>query len=497
MTSPRHLALAVDCGSTSFKAALFSASLERLGEGSVSVPYAVREGAVVELSAEALWTTFLDLAAETCASAGVSAQAVDTIAFDSQAQTFAFCAPTGLALTPFYSWMDCRASAEAAELDARLGHGFHRHCSFAPPIPPLQLSKMLWVSRHAAAAIGTAGRLVMLPGFLAERLGVPNTTDRNLAAMGGAYSLVSGGWWPAALAVCGLAADRLPRLVDVGATVQASVAPYSDLFRPDVAVTFAGNDQTAGAYGNACERGGMVVTLGTALVVYRHAGAGPGPYNSGGCWGPYPGGSYYELGTLDQGCQALDWARHHLMPGTPPDAFDAAVQRVVDEHRESSAPFFQPGRIATGTPWTGAPIGTPAPGGRGGSAGHAPPWSFALQGTAPGGRAEDTALAAYAVLEGISFALRRLLEINLGAAGQIHEIAVIGGGGKSTVWLSLLASVLGTPVTRGTGDALLGAAALSVGAPVTVIQPERTVYSPDRARAAILEARYRRWSDVP
>ena len=465
MTQPQHPILAVDCGSTTLKAALFSPALERLGEGSVPVPYTVQGGAAVEMSAEELWTAFRALTTATCASAGIPAHAIAAVAFDSQAQTFAFCTPDGRAGTPFYSWMDCRAEAEAAELGAGLGTDFHRHCSFAPPVAQLQISKMLWVARHLKPAGAVPGRLVMLPGFLAERLGVANTTDRNLAAMGGAYSLVTGDWWPAALAGCGLPADCLPRLVDVGATVAATATPYSDLFRPDIAVTFAGNDQTAGAYGNACERGGMVVTLGTALVVYRHAGVRPGPYHPGSCWGPYPGGSYYELATLDQGCHALDWARRQLMPGTEPGAFAAAAARVVAAQREAAAPLFLPGCIASGTPWT-----EPAGG--------------------------DTDAAAYAVLEGISFALRRLIEVNLGAAGQAQEIAVIGGGSKSAVWLALLASVLGTAVSRGSGDALLGAAALSAGVPPCPA-PARAIYQPDPRRARMLTARYRRWTTLP
>jgi xylulokinase len=465
MTSTRRLILAVDCGSTNFKAALFSGALARLGEGSVPVPYTVQGGAVVELSGEDVWAAFLDLVGKTCASAGISPRALDAVAFDSQAQTFALYAPSGQALTPFFSWMDSRAEAEAAELTVRLGRDFHCHCSFAPPIPQLQVAKMLWMARHLPEAVRASSRLVSLPGFLAERLGVPNTTDRNLAAMGGAYSLARGDWWPEALALCGMTAERMPRLVDVGTTVGASTSPYGDRFRPDLEVTFAGNDQTAGAYGNACERGGMVVTLGTALVVYRHTGTKPGPYNPGGCWGPYPGGSYYELGTIDQGCQALDWARNQLLPGTPPAAFDAAAHSVVEAHREALAPLFQPGRIGAGKPWSEAPVDVPT--------------------------------AAYAVLEGISFALRRLIEVNLGAAGQVQQIAVSGGGGKSAVWLALLASALGSPVSRSVGDALLGAAALSAGVPPTAELAGRTVYRPDPDRSGVLQPRYRRWAALP
>ena len=62
------------------------------------------------------------------------------------------------------------------------------------------------------------------------------------------------------------------------------------------ALVLAGNDQTCGAVGAGCREGTWLATLGTALVAYRLAGPAVGPYHPAGCWGPYPGGGYYELG---------------------------------------------------------------------------------------------------------------------------------------------------------------------------------------------------------
>jgi xylulokinase len=461
MSASARVILAVDCGSTSFKAALFSSRLERLGEATGPVPYARHDATCVEMPGEGLWQAFADVVSGACRSAGLPSRRVDRIAFASQAQTFALCDPACRPLTPFFSWLDRRAEAEAAEAAAAFGADFHRHCSFAPPIPQLQLCKMRWLSRAHPDVLSPPAALALLPGFLAWRLGVANTVDRNLAAMGGAYSLVCGAWWPAALDFCGFANVSMPRLVDLGATVAAEAAPWSDAYRAGLGVTFAGNDQTAGAYGNGCEHGGIVVTLGTALVVYRHAGDRPGPYHPGGCWGPYPRGSFYELATIDEGCKALDWARASLLPGQPAAAFDALASRTVAAAAEDRAPRFHPGRIAAGTPWAGA--------------------------------REESAGAAYAVLEGICFALRRLLDGALCADGRARRIAVIGGGSRSDLWLGLLANVLGTPVTRGAGDALLGAAAMSLGMPVPEAQAAGAVWRPEPQRLPVLEARYRQW----
>lgn len=465
MTATRRIILAVDCGSTNLKGALFSDALERLGDAAAPVPYSRAGGAEVEMPADGLWEALLDVTRSVCRAGRVASTEITDVAFDSQAQTFALCEASGRALTPFYSWMDYRAEAEAAEIAAHLGDGFHRHCSFAPPIPQLQICKMRWVRNHQPGALRQAAALALLPGFFAGRLGVPNATDRNLAAMGGAYSLATGDWWHDALELAGFTASQMPRLVDVGTSLTATAAPADPAFRPGLRITFAGNDQTAGAFGNGCDGGGMVLTLGTALVAYRHAGREPGPYNPGGCWGPYPGGSYYELGTIDQGCQALDWARQRLEPALSAAQVDAAALRVMAAGRPALAPLFLPQRIPGGQPW----LGTPG----------------------------DVDLQAYAVLEGIAFALRRLVEVSLRSASRAQEIAVVGGGSRSDVWLGLIADVLGTAVARGTGDALLGAAAMALGGGHGPATAAARRFRPTAGRAALLDDRYRRWLAEP
>jgi xylulokinase len=141
------------------------------------------------------------------------------------------------------------------------------------------------------------------------------------------------------------------------------------------------------------------------------------------------------------------------------------VRRALSAGREFAAPRFHPDRIASGRPWSTTPDEAPA--------------------------------AAYAVLEGICFALRRLIETILPPAGRSRRTAVIGGGSRSELWLDLLAQVLCSPLTRGSGDALLGAAALHLGVPVGQGPSGVVVWKPDPERAQPLEARYRQWLADP
>jgi xylulokinase len=351
-------------------------------------------------------------------------------------------------VTPAVSWLDRTATTEAKQATTRLGSEFHRHCSFPAPIPQLQLCKVKrWLTRNPELA---EARLVALPGWIALRLGAENTTDENLAAMGGLYSLSRRDWWSEALAFAGVSKDQLPRLVRLGEEVPAS--PSIKGLPAQLRVVFAGNDQTAGAYGNGVGEGTVLATLGTALVAYRCVGAQPGVCRPGVFRGPYPGSRHYELATRDEGCLALDRVRQERFNGLSAQEFDhlAATYRPTAE-----SVLFYP--ELNQSPTTETP--------------------------------EETA---YATLEGIGFALRELLEDKLGVVRGRETVKLAGGGGKSPVWRQLIASILACPTVRAEGDALLGAAAMALE-----MEPpagaELGRCEPDPGQIDLLERRYRRW----
>ncbi len=470
MRPKQHYIVALDCGSTSFKVAVFDTNLRRLGESSEPLRYAVRMPTRVEFNPDVAWRTSLRLIRRACAQAGLSPVAVGTVALTSQANTFCALDAAGQPLIPFMSWQDQRASREAALLNQRLGAGIHDHCSWPRAFAGLQAAMLLWLKLHRPRAIKKAAALVTLPGYLALRLGAPNAIDVNLAAMSGLYSLQNRRWWQAMLGICGVDARQLPRLVPPGRALE-KIRPGRDLMLANrVKVVLAGNDQTAGAFGNFCSQKHMLVTLGTALVVYRVMGRRRGPYTEDGCWGPYPGGGYYELATRNQGCAALDWARGRLAPNRNIQALTelakkALVHRQHQDNYESGALFY-PDAMHTKHAWIGSP---------------------------------ELGERALAVFEGIGFSLKQLIEDELhmplplhGASRAIPEIRVVGGGSANVFWMQLLADILNTRVVRGVGDALLGAARqASVRVQARPRDSGGPIFLP--RNAGMCQARYQRW----
>ena len=277
--------------------------------------------------------------------------------------------------------------------------------------------------------------------------------------MSGLYSLEEGRWWGDALKACGIRENQLPRLVDIAGVVGAEKICEKLAMSDELEIVFAGNDQTAGAYANHCDAGRFIVTLGTALVAYRYAGGEAGPYSSGGCWGPYPDGGYYELGFTNYGCSALDWAREVLAPDCDVEQFSALVESAVVDC-DSGSSFFYPDRMGGSEAWVG-----------------------------DGGQGEK----ALAVLEGISFSLRELIDSELGGSESVSVIEVGGGGSKSRLWRQLLADILDCSASRTEKDSLLGAAMMALPGAGGVEQIEVEQLKADADSVKRYERLYQQW----
>lgn len=307
--------LAVDLGSTSFKAAVFDRRLRCMASGTGAVRHRFGPGGLVELPEAAA----LAALREALASARVRNHRIAIVAVTSQAQTCTMVDEGGHARMPFVSWQDTRPAGLIAALGRELPD-FARHCSFADMLPGLQLCHL---RRMRPAGDGMP---LLLPSYVVRLLTGDSVTDNNIAAMSGLYSLALGAWWPAALRSCGLRASRMPRVAPVGdiATVTGGGARRFGL-RAGVPVVLAGNDQTAGGYAAALERdASLLITLGTAQVAYACRRRMPGP-KLGTVRGPYPGGLFYSMAADNCGGSSVNWAKTVIGGCATDEAFFAAA----------------------------------------------------------------------------------------------------------------------------------------------------------------------------
>jgi len=421
--------LCLDLGSTSFKAAVYDASLAVRGGASQRIHTHLRGDGGAELGPDGVAAAVRRIVADAVSSAGIRHDHLTALSVTSQAQTCTVLDPTGRPRIPWISWMDTRSARAADELaaDPTLAD-FAEHCSFDRPMPGLQISLLRYIAGCGDGIIAPDDRVVQLPAWLSRRLCGRAWLDRNIAAMSGLYSLQSGTWWPAGLAAAGVTATQLPALCDIGTVVGVTTdAAKAFGVPPGVSLVAAGNDQTAGACGAAIhQHDAVLVNLGTAQVAYVCTEV-LSPPSPGRVRGPYPGGRFYRMAVDNNGGCCVTRAAN---------AIDGC---------HSEADVF---RLAAAA----------SPGAHG----------LVFRATGPAGAGEFEGLTAAhtaadrarAVVESMVERMRGMVEQLGGPPGQ-RSVLVAGGGSRAAVWIDLLADALGVPLRPAEADALLGAARMA------------------------------------
>ena len=441
--------LSADLGSTNLKAALFAKSGKRLAESSAPLPYTLLTNLRAELSPKTVKKCFFQILDKL--SSEFPQGQILKVSLTSQAQTFCITDKAGNSCSPFFGWSDARAVNEAAHLQDTLGKVFYQECGWPEVTPLHMISKVLWWRRRHGWSEQL--RVVSLPSFLAMQLGFPHSSDTNLAAMTGFSSIPRCQWWERAFEAVDIPATSLGALVPPGEVIEQVESKAPEKYR-GIDLVMAGNDHTAGAIGSGCHPGRCILTLGTAGVIYRYAGKVAGPYSKHGAWGPYPGGGYYELLSLDHACSALDRADEFLFGKVNSPHF---VEKAQEAKTHNLSPLFDPSQGNLAIAWSGN-----------------------------GTQCEK----AYAVLEGIAFSLLSLAEGT--AFLQVEEMIILGGGSRLNFWVQIVADIFQKPIIKGASGGLEGASAIA-GIKKDETTSRGKTFLPSYARFDLNQRRYRRW----
>ena len=420
--------LAIDLGSTSFKAAVFDAALTCRGAGAHPIPHRFAPGGVVEIEVDDAIRAFREAIAGALREAAVAPDAIGALSVGSQAQTFTIVDPDGRPKMPFISWQDVRAQDASRDLQAnpRLAD-FARHSSFDLFYAALQVCQVRQIQMDRPGFIRPDDRLLNLPTFLVERCTGKAVLDDNLAAMCGFYSLVQRGWWEEALAACGIGAKQLPRVVGIGSVAALTGSGARDFHLPaGIPVVLAGNDQTAGAYGaRIAEQDATLLTMGTAQVVYTCRKTLPEPAPEL-IRGPYPGGLSYGMMACSGG-NIVNWA-----------------QSVIAGCGTDETFFAQAAKAESGCRGLAFDSHLPEGAGRWEHVGlhHGPP-DFARS-----------------VVESLADRMVGLVR-SLGVDPARARFLAAGGGSRAAVWIRILSEKLGAELNVTDASPLLGAARMA------------------------------------
>jgi xylulokinase len=474
--------LACDLGGTSFRAALIDADGVTRAEAMILGPTAIDRMGRSEIDATVWWRILIEAAGKLAEAEPELFRTIEAVAICGVTRTQVFLGRDGRQLRPAMTWKDTRSEAAAARLRDKLTD-IHPESARINAFHPL--ARLAWLREEEEACFRALACVLEPKDYLNARLtgrqaGDPVSMARLLAS-----KEVVAGIDP--FAATGLPASILPPVLEpcdrVGPVLPGLPAPLDRL--AGVPVFCSSNDTWAAVAGLGALRAGYAYNIsGTTEVL---GAVGLEPVAAEGLLTVDWRGLWQIGGPSQTGADTVSWllsllGRQTGEPGSVGREIDALLAGRRHPQPLLFLPYLQGERV--------------------------PYWNPSLRGAFIGlNRQHGPTDLAFAVLEGVAFLNRIVLErAEAALGGAVAEIRFGGGAAVNPVWSQIKADICGRPVVVGASrePGLLGAAIVAwtgLGRFASLAEAQdrlvsvATRFEPDEARHAAYDdlfALYRR-----
>ncbi len=272
--------LAIDQGTTSTRAMVFSAGLDVVAVAQREYPQHYPHPGWVEHDPEDLWNTTLATVREALQRAGIEARQVVALGITNQRETaLLWDRSTGKPIHNAIVWQDRRTAAACAALRASGQEAVLTERSGLLADSYFSGTKIAWMLDEVVGARDAAERGELAFGtvdtFLLWRLtgGRVHATDATNASRTMLYNVHEGSWDDELLRLLRVPASVLPEVRDSAGSFGTTDAA---LFGAPIAIRGVAGDQQAAMVGQACFQPGMMkVTYGTGAFALLNTGTVP------------------------------------------------------------------------------------------------------------------------------------------------------------------------------------------------------------------------------
>jgi len=272
----KHI-LAIDQGTTSSRAIVFSEEGKLLGVGQEEFPQLFPQNGWVEHNPEDIWQTTLNSCKLALRDAGLMPQDIATIGITNQRETsIVWDRTTGKPIYNAIVWQDRRTAEHCNELKSQ---GFETTVQSKTGLlldPYFSASKVSWILQNVPGARDKAERGELAFGtvdsFLLWRLtgGKRHCTDATNASRTMLYNIREQCWDQDLLAMFAIPESMLPEVMDCAAEFgETSI----DVLGCQIPIQGIAGDQQAAAFGQCCFQPGMAKsTYGTGCFLLLNTG---------------------------------------------------------------------------------------------------------------------------------------------------------------------------------------------------------------------------------
>lgn len=387
-------------------------------------------------------------------------------------------------IRPAILWNDQRTQEECDFLNNDIGRDIVSYCTGNIALTGFTAPKLLWLKKKEPLNYKRIDKIMLPKDYIAYKLSGVFATDVSDAS-GTLYFDVKNRCWSADMInIIGIERYMLPNVFEsyqnIG-IIKGDISKELGLNK-NTKVIIGGGDQAVGAVGTGTvDQNQCSISLGTSGVVFvstERFCEDKGNNLHSFC---HANGRYHLMGVILSAAGALEWWVKSICCNEYENVLARIKEVKIDEDI-----FFLPYLMGERTP-----INNPKARG-------------VFMGMTLNQKQEDMTLA---VLEGVTFALRDSFEIIKELGINVNEVKVTGGGSKSTLWLHILADILGVKVcTINTTDGpALGAAILaSVGcgkyktveeACKNIIKVEKIIYC-NRENFKKYDIKYKKYKEI-
>ncbi len=418
--------LGIDTSTTSTKAILVDAAGRVAGEASATYDADSPRPLWSEQDPRLWWRATGEAIRGVLARTGAHPDEVAAVGIDGQMHGMTLFDAAGEVLRPAILWNDQRTAAECDEIRTRVGRERLIRIAGNEAIAGLTAPKLLWVRNHEPEIWARVAR-VLLPKD-AVRWWLTGDAASDVSDASGMLLLDhrKRDWSPELLDALEIPRAWLPRLAEgpeVTGVVSAAGAAATGL-RAGTPVVGGGGDQAANAVGlGVVDPGPLALSLGTSGVVFAATDA---PVHAADGWlhafcHAVPE-RWHLMGVMLSAAGSLRWLHDAIAPEA---SFETLVAEAAAVPPGAEGLLFAPYLSGERHPHTdprirGAFVGLTLRHGRG----H----------------------LVRAVLEGVAFGLRDMLDQLRATGAPVTSARMSGGGTRSDTWRGILADVLDVPL---------------------------------------------------
>lgn len=476
----------LDIGSTNIKAVIFDEHGTIVARAARKTPTHFPKPGWAYFSPDELWQTTAAVLRDCTRQLGNPARII-SVGVASIGETGVLLDAQGNAPYDAIAWYDVRSEPQGERLERTLGAERIYKTTGLWPQAIFSICKLLWIQENEPQIFARAVKWLHVADYITWRLCGEMATDFSVASRTMAMELAKLRWADDLIRDAGLDPQIFAPLLQGGTrlgTVQPAAASETGLPTSAV-VSVGGHDHLCGGLAvGAGVPGAMLDSVGTAeavLLTIERPLHGERVAEQGYEQGAHVAGGYYGMGAYRTSGVCVDWFRTNLAGG-------ADYATLTAEAR--AAPVGSLG--VRFMPHMRLP--------------HSPSNDPKSRGIFLGLSTDVTrGMMFRAILEGLAFETRNVLEPLLGFAGveRPTEIHVIGGASRNPLFAQIKASILnqqlilaGIEEETATGAALLGGIAAGLYADVRAASAslhfERTVVDPDPEQVERYEQIFRR-----